>query len=371
VTPPGDSEREPLLVFVHIPKTAGTTVRSIIRTNEPGERNRRPGANVFQGGGGVVTRALEKLREEARSLDLDGVRILHGHNPLGIREYLEPAFPDREFRYFTFLRDPIDRSLSHFFRLRDRPAVLENDEPEDNEEDVPQLPENATFEEALEAGYLHDNLQTRMLSGDPEPFGEVTTETLEQAKRNVREVLTVVGITERLDESLVLARQRLGWRSVLYYPGHRVNRSRPRGKEVPEELRRAAERANRYDAELYRFALEQFEQAPERDELEFHVELAALSAAKAADNGALDVPAPPMFNGGEREWRLLLATHSQLVLLRHEAGRRDVRTARLGPQEDQVDQEESTPRRRRRRPKHRRKRIRAAQSLLRSPPDQR
>jgi hypothetical protein len=320
---------DPLLVFVHIPKTAGTTVRSVIRTNEPGTRNRRPGANVFQGGGGVNTKALEKLRDHAATLDLDGVNILHGHNPLGIRDYLEPAFPDRAFRYFTFLRDPVERSLSHYFRLRDRPVFVDEEEPEE-EDEAPPLPTGTTFEGAIEAGYLHDNLQTRMLSGDPEPFGEVTEDTLERAKRNVHATFTLAGITERLDESLVLARRRLGWRTVLFEPGHRVNTNRPRGAAIPQELRVAAEQANRYDIELYRFAMEEFDRAPEREHLEFHVELAALRAAKARNDNRVDVPRPPGFRAGEREWRLLLQARARLLRLRHEASRRQVRTIRNG-----------------------------------------
>jgi Sulfotransferase family len=329
VEAPTQVRPDPLLVFIHIPKTAGTTVRSVIRTNEPGTRNRRPGANVFQGGGGVNTKALEKLRDEATMLDLDGVNILHGHNPLGIREYLEPAFPDRAFRYFTFLRDPVERSLSHYFRLRHRTASVDEDEPEE-EDEAPPPPTDMTFDDAIEAGYLHDNLQTRMLSGDPEPFGEVTEDTLERAKRNVQTTFTLAGISERLDESLVLARRRLGWRSVLFDPGHRVNANRPRGAAIPQELRLAAEQVNRYDIELYRFAREEFDRAPERDDLEFQVELAALRAAKTRDETGLDVPPPPGFHAGEREWQLLLKTRARLLRLRHEASRRQVRTIRHG-----------------------------------------
>ena len=120
-----------------------------------------------------------------------------------------------------------------------------------------------------------------MLSGVPEPFGEVDDEMLEQAKHNLREELVFFGLTERFDESLVLAKRRLGFRSILYRTSGRVNTSRPRGEEVPKELVEAAEACNRYDIELYRYATELFEAAPEREELEFEVELAALRAAKA------------------------------------------------------------------------------------------
>ena len=100
---------------------------------------------------------------------------------------------------------------------------------------------------------MHDNLQTRMLSGLPEPFGEVDDEMLERAKHNLRDGLVFFGLTERFDESLVLAKQRLGLRSILYRSNSRVNTSRPRGDEIPPTA--ASGRAcNRYDTELYHYA---------------------------------------------------------------------------------------------------------------------
>jgi hypothetical protein len=55
-------QREPLLVFVHIPKTAGTTLRTILSMNEPGARSRAL-ANVFKGGGGISKTMIERLRK--------------------------------------------------------------------------------------------------------------------------------------------------------------------------------------------------------------------------------------------------------------------------------------------------------------------
>jgi hypothetical protein len=296
-------------VFIHVPKTAGTTVRSVIRTSEPGERNRRPGPNVFKGGGGADPTTLEKLRDEPHALNLDEVRVLLGHQPFGISEHLERAFPDREFRYFTFLRDPVERSISHYFEVLRQPRrVFDDGEPG---EELAPLPPSTTFHDAVEAGYLHDNLHTRMLSG-VEPFGLVTDDMLERAKRNLRDRFALVGLTERLDESLVLVKQRLGFRSILV-ASQRVNASRPRGSEVPAELRRAAERHNRYDIELYRFARKLFECVPERDQLEFQVELAALRAAQV--DGDPRPPAPAQFHGGEREWRMLLDARAALLRL--------------------------------------------------------
>jgi Sulfotransferase family len=223
----------------------------VLAMNEPRDRIRHT-ANVFKGGGGIK-RGVTFARLRG---DLDGVRIVTGHVPLGIREHLR----DREVSYLTVLREPADRALSHFFAIREvAERRLEAGGPKRLERVRAPLPADPTLEDALECGYIHDNLQTRMLSDLAEPFGEVTEEMLEQAKRNLRDELVFFGLTERFDESLVLAKQRLGLRSIRYESSERVNTTRPRGEAIPRELVRAAERCNRFDIELYRYAEELFE----------------------------------------------------------------------------------------------------------------
>jgi hypothetical protein len=319
-------ERVPLLVFVHIPKTAGTTLTTILSMNEPGPGTRH-GGNVFKGGGGIKQGVkFESLLKNAKG-ELDRARILTGHFPFAIREYLPK---DRDVRYLTILREPADRTLSHYFAIRDRHGGAEGPK----RLGLSPLPAEASLEDALAGGYLHDNVQTRMLSGVPEPFGEVTDEMLERAKHNVREEFLCVGLTERFDESLVLARQRLGLRVVLSAGNRsarsrsrssgRVNSSRPRGDEIPAELRRAAEHCNRYDIELYRYAQELFDGAPERRDVEFEIELAALRAAKAGGATELEAPRPSGFDGDERAWRMLL--QARATCLRHELELAELKT---------------------------------------------
>jgi hypothetical protein len=289
-------QSSPLLVFVHIPKTAGTTLRTVLNMNEPGARSRALG-NVFKGGGGLSRAPVESMRNGTGPDLKEGVRIVRGHFPLGIREYLPKyLLKQREVHCFTFLREPTDRTLSHYFAIREVGGAYH----------LPPLLPEATLDDALAGGYIHDNLHTRMLCGDLEPFGEVTEEMLTEAKRNLREELVFFGLTERFDESLVLAKRRLGLRAILYRSSGRVNASRPRGDEIPAELRQAAERCNRYDIELYRYAQELFEEAPERQELEFQIELAALRAAKADGELEVETPVPAGFGGDEDAWGMLV-----------------------------------------------------------------
>jgi Sulfotransferase family len=323
-------QSSPVFVFVHIPKTAGTTLRTILNMNEPGARSRSLG-NVFKGGGGLSKAPVESMRSGRGPELKEGVRILRGHFPLGIREYLPNYLPQqRELRCFTFLREPIDRILSHYFAIREAGGAYR----------LPPLPPEASLDDALARGYVHDNLHTRMLCGDPEPFDEVTEEMLGEAKRNLRQELVFFGLTERFDESLVVAKRRLGLRGTLYRSSGRVNAARPRGDEIPAELRRTAERCNRYDIELYRYAQELFEEAlePARD-LEFEVELAALRAAKSDGELEVTTPVPASFGGDEEAWGMLVRARATSERLAWEGARHRIPHVPATVQEEARDNE--------------------------------
>ena len=306
--------------------------------NEPGDRSRGLG-NVFKGGGGISRGLIDRLRDD-RGPNLRGVGLVRGHFPLGIRDYLSNCLPrSRELRCFTFLREPADRTLSHYFRIRESATPY----------GLPPLPADATIEDALERGYIHDNLHTRMLSGQVEPFGTVDEEMLEQAKRNLREELVFFGLTERFDESLVLAKRRLGFRSILYKTSGRVNTARARGEEVPDELLETAREYNRYDIELYRYAQELFDAAPERSELDFEVELAALRVAKADGELDAEVPMPDRYGGDEQAWRMLLEARTEAQHLEWELAEAGVRAAAarrtMREVKEQMERMESAPER--------------------------
>jgi hypothetical protein len=85
---------------------------------------------------------------------------------------------------------------------------------------------------------------------------------------------------------------------------------------VPDELRRAAEACNRYDIELYDHAEQLFESAPERGELDFEVDVAALRVATAGDQVDPEALIPAGFGGDEVAWRMLLS--AKVALLRYE-----------------------------------------------------
>jgi hypothetical protein len=291
--------RAPLTIFVHVPKTAGTAVTLALRTNEP--YTERSG-NVFKGGRGGTAGNPDYARTVTRTLADPKVGLIAGHTTMGIDAHI-PA--NRERRYVTMLRDPVERALSHYYaavhsaqRPRREPRPRKPGKPVRPVR--PLLSAEADHDTAFSGvAFIPDNLHVRMLCGDPLPFGPVTTGMLEAAKQNLAEQIHVFGITERFDESIALIARRLGHRS-LFHSSQRGNDERPRGDAVPVALAAAARRHNDLDLELYAYACELFDRATELDELDFRLDVAATRRVRGAPDGPRDFP------GNRNAWDLLV-----------------------------------------------------------------
>jgi hypothetical protein len=142
---------------------------------------------------------------------------------------------------------------------------------------------------------------------------------LEQAKENLRSGFTAFGLVEHFDESLVLFRRLLGLRTIIYIQ-QRVA-TRPRGSEVPQEAVRLAERFNRHDMELYRWAREQFEQMVTDEEIDFAADVAALQTARG---GGVPRPSPVEAADAKALWELLVRTRSELFVDHRDRARAEV-----------------------------------------------
>ncbi|MEM6396003.1 MAG: sulfotransferase family 2 domain-containing protein [Bacteroidota bacterium] len=210
------------LVSVHIPKTAGTSFRHVLKRVYGEEAVRRLDIPIL----GQHTRINEQLYEEA-TLPY-GTRVVHGHfSP----ERIAGRFAESEgVPHITWLRDPVERVISNYFYLAKRLA-------EELDEETKGLNILSKMQRSL-LEYAQDeknrNRQSKFLAG------------------MALEDFVFVGIQEHLQEELV----ELG--KILHWPPQEMvehNRTGQSKQTVSDELRAEIAALNQIDVELYQRAL--------------------------------------------------------------------------------------------------------------------
>lgn len=244
------------IIFLHIPKTAGATLRTVLeRQFRPDEvYSQRARADVgrrhvdaIERGTRPETWGIARVTDEVRRGEVarlplerrERLRLVSGHFWFGVHE----ALPGPS-TYVTVLRDPIERVLSLYaYRVASQGLTVGVDEYLERGTDVE----------------LRDG-QTRLLSRTPDPIGldDSTDEMLSSAKRNLSEHFALVGLTERFDETVALLGERFGWTRLRYVPRN-VSADRPRAEELSDRALRRIRELNARDTELYAFAAELFE----------------------------------------------------------------------------------------------------------------
>jgi hypothetical protein len=270
-------DARPLLAFVHIPKTAGGTV-----TNMLARAYSKSGVNAA---GNYMTGPEQAARKVTRrpggweAWQRKGGRVTIGHVPYRVfREHLP-----LDTVYMTFLREPVDRVLSHYYRHIHRPDLQPANRVQARER---RRERAASLEEALVETRLPQvrNLATRFLCGYPTRDEDLAASALENAKANLRN-FWFVGIQERFEESLVLLQRMLGLDLVPYLNRHvSVEGRRPAVHEITDAQRALIEEHNSLDVELYRFGLGLFEDAVARAGKRFEADVKQLPALSAELN---------------------------------------------------------------------------------------
>ena len=233
-----DEQAEETVIFLHLPKTAGTTLHRILDREYPGSA-------VFTIG--VDAHADIEQFYELPEAELEQVQLLRGHMPFGLHEHLPQAA-----RYFTMLRDPIERVISNYYYIRRSPEHYL----------YPTLQATGWDLAALlhsQLPVMLDNGQTRLLSGvwGDVGYGKMDESHLALAQRHLRDYFAVVGLQEQFDSSLLLMQKAFGWRRIEYQKRN-VTRNRPAQETLSAETLAAIREANLLDLQLYEYARQLF-----------------------------------------------------------------------------------------------------------------
>ena len=209
---------------MHIPKTAGRTLRSILEKNYSKDEVIRT----------YSTKQIERFQSLSKN-EKDQIKLIIGHNYFGMHEHL-----DGPFSYITMLRDPIERVLSLYYFILREPGTP-----------MYKKYNGKGLDYFLDEEPQTINWQTRFVSG-----GELD---LSKAKDHLKKYFSVVGISERFDESLLLIEKELGIKN-LNYKSFNVTPNRPRKEEISPQILKRIEQNVNLDLELYKYALELFEE---------------------------------------------------------------------------------------------------------------
>ena len=162
---------------MHIPKTAGTSLRLILEKNIK-KNSIFPNSDfISRHGGYPVVGELKNHLSQIKSS-----RVFLGHYPF---RWAEKNIPN--FQKITFLRDPIDRTISHLRHIKIHQSAFSD----------------KSLEEILTDGHMRrqfENLQTRYLV-DSDVKGYIESKHLEQAKANL-DTFYYVGLSNSFETEL-------------------------------------------------------------------------------------------------------------------------------------------------------------------------
>jgi hypothetical protein len=240
------------ILFLHIPKTAGTSLRLFM-------------VNRFPAGASILN--VHML--EHRRKDPNQFQFVCGHVTYAFRDrFTTPPV------LMTCLREPLERTISHFFFLRapQQDVELERYARTIGEKaaakrrrtlDLTRRYELSDFvkHEPELAQELLGNMQTRFLLGLPDSktlTPDRHDEHLALAKERL-ESCDLALLTERADESLEMTCRYFGWEVQGKLPHDNANLKRPVAEEVEPVTLDALRQLTRLDSELYRFGQELFQ----------------------------------------------------------------------------------------------------------------
>ncbi len=223
------------VIFIHIPKTAGSTFRSILKKNY----GKRKSFIIHDLNPEISLGYLNKLSES----ELNKFDLIAGHGA----QYL--LHRTNQYKSTLYLRDPVRQIISSFYHIKRSPHNVLHDDLKK----IHSLHEYHDY--LLENGGF--NLQTYYLSRSEDDFKlkkrfkKIGEDDYSRALHLMEQVDYVL-LTEDFDRSLILLKNETGL-SKLNYLSRNISKERS-GEENNPELIEKITKAQKWDYQLYEYA---------------------------------------------------------------------------------------------------------------------
>ncbi len=249
------SKERPVLIFLHVPKTGGTSLKEFLKSKYERENYYEIAWNSETG-----LRGMDYLNQfiALPQAKRDRFDLILGHFPYGLHKFLS-----RPCMYVTLLRNPLERLLSFYHQLsadhhRSHEFMTRNYTVEEYFQDL-NTPESGT---APAVKFFSDMVfNTLQIMDNPVEWSYARECQDEQTiKRRLSDEFMLVGLTERLEDFLFLLCRRMGWRpSALGHENKTPGRPPAEQELSPDQLGRANEMLSA-EWELYSHAEKLFQE---------------------------------------------------------------------------------------------------------------
>lgn len=238
------------VIFIHIPRAAGTSLLATLRRlYEPD--------SIFIVDNKTPHKSIEEFKR-LPNVHKAKVEVIEGHWPVGLHEFIS-----NPYTYITLLRDPVDRVISLYYHILQRPDHYAHNTV---------VSKNMSLKDFVLSGVVKEeanNGQTWLLSGG----GLLSEKSLELAKKNLQVHFAVAGVTKMFDETLVLLKHTLGWKRIPFYYRRHVGPNWVPKERISPEVLDVIKDYNQLDIELYKYVLDRFKERIEQEGISFQAEL--------------------------------------------------------------------------------------------------
>jgi hypothetical protein len=212
------------LIFIHLPKTAGTSLRRTIQKNYRSKElffvyNKNPRFHSIDDLYNFVPEDFEKYK------------IIMGHLSFNRR-----LFPFNDRRFVTLVREPVQRCISYYHH------VMNRREWRGRQQSLPEYMETS-------GDIQFQNHQTRLLSNMKR--NPITGKHLENAIRNIEKYFLHVGTSETFPQTVEYLSMTLGWSKKKIFYENTTLKKQTTTDCLSEDILDRLRELNEYDIKLY------------------------------------------------------------------------------------------------------------------------